>query len=215
VVEVDLEELVLREIPRETKIVSIENNPEETPEQQQANAMCHAWKRNITNPPRPNDIDTISALWTGALNILNDDDRDWKQQLPRDLDFDEYHGREHIGSLMNMKVHKGGCFTFVELVQPFLFITYQAFLNCLAVDTAVGNLYKYIGGSNGKSANSFFQRVCMTSIDTQLEGDSSGSTVMLERHNICSAHVKNLNGKPRNHTSTQLPEHTQSAYRAS
>jgi hypothetical protein len=48
--------------PRETKIVRIENNPEETPEQQQANAMYHAWKRNIKNPPGPNDIDTISAL---------------------------------------------------------------------------------------------------------------------------------------------------------
>jgi hypothetical protein len=115
---------------------------------------------------------------------------------------------------MNMKAHKEGCFTFVELVQPFLFITPQAFLNCLAVDTAVGNLYNYISGSNGKIANSFFQRVCMTSIDNQLEGDSSGSTVMLEAQYLFGTGV-NLNGKPRNHTSTQLLEHTQSAYRAS
>ena len=80
---------------------------EVTPEQQQAKATYHAWKRIIKTAPKSNDTHTIAALWTGALAILNDDDRDWKQQLPRGLDDDgEYYGREHIGTLMSMKSHE-------------------------------------------------------------------------------------------------------------
>lgn len=161
-----------------------------TPEQQQAKATYHAWKRIIKNPPAVNDTDAISSLWTGALTILNEDDRDWKQQLPRDLDSDEYYGREHIGTLMSMKSHEKASRTFVELVQPFLFvITHQAFLDCLAVDTAVGNLYNYISGANGKRAISFFQRCSKGLVNNYLEGSNSGSTVMLEKAVIALANA--------------------------
>lgn len=35
----------------------------------------------------------MEAIWTGALEILNSDDKDWKQQLPRDLDDDATYGK--------------------------------------------------------------------------------------------------------------------------
>lgn len=60
--------------------------PDETPQQQQAKADYISWKRLIKTPPQLNDNKTIERLWSSALTILNGDDRDWKQMLPRDLD---------------------------------------------------------------------------------------------------------------------------------
>ena len=91
----------------------------ETAEQLKSKADYNSWKRLIKNPPRANDTRTIGLLWTGALTILNGDDRDWKQMLPRDLDADENYGREHILTLLSMVVHSHGCVTFVDLVSTF------------------------------------------------------------------------------------------------
>lgn len=140
------------------------NNPEERPEatleQQQAKADYNLWKRLIKSAPQPNDIQTIDRLWNGALTILDGDDRDWKQMLPRDLDDDQYFGRDHIQTLLSMKAHTHGHSTFVTLARPFLLvITHQALLNCLSVDTAVGGLYNFISGSHGSRAIPFFQRL--------------------------------------------------------
>ena len=132
--------------------------PEETPEQQRSRADYISWKRLIKDPPRPNDNETIERLWSGALAILNGDDRDWKQMLPRDLDDEKHYGREHINVLLGMKIHAHGHSTLVTLTQPFLcVITHQALLGCLSVDTAVGGLYNFISGSNGSRAIPFFQ----------------------------------------------------------
>jgi hypothetical protein len=56
----------------------------------------------VKTPPKRNDIESIEQLWKGALAILNADDRDWKQMLPRDLDDLENDGREHIRSHLSM-----------------------------------------------------------------------------------------------------------------
>ncbi len=81
----------------------------------------------------------MKLLWTGALAILNDVHRDWKQTLPRDLNSDEHCGREHILAIMNLKVHEDGSKTLIELVDPFLqVISHSALLDCLAVDTVIG-----------------------------------------------------------------------------
>ena len=133
---------------------------EETPEQQQSKADYSSWKRLIKAPPIANDNTTIERLWTGALEILNGDDRDLKQMLPRDLDDEQYYGRGHIGTLLGMKQHNHGHSTFVALARPFLLvIAHQAVLDCLSVDTAVGGLYNFISGSNGTRAIPFFQRL--------------------------------------------------------
>ena len=53
-------------------------------------------KRLIKTMPKTNDTNTIGLIWNGALQILNGEDRYWKQMLPRDLDSQEYCGREHV-----------------------------------------------------------------------------------------------------------------------
>ena len=145
----------------------------DTPEQKKEKEDYNSWKWLIKRPPTPNDTTTIGLLWTGALTILNEGDREWKQMLPRDLDADDYHGREHIQVLMSMVSHTGGCGTFVNLAQAFLsVVTHPAMLDCLSVDTFVGGLYNFISGSNGTRAVSFIQRLCTNLIDAHC-----GSTV--------------------------------------
>ncbi|EZG03317.1 hypothetical protein H106_06803 [Trichophyton rubrum CBS 735.88] len=129
--------------------------------EQQERMNYNAWKRIIKSPPKQNDLATIKRLWTGALDILEGFDRNWKQMLPRDLDADENFGREHIQTLLNMRSHGNGCKTFVELSQTFLaVITHPAMLDCLSIDTAVGGLYNFISGTNGQRAIGFFTRLC-------------------------------------------------------
>ena len=153
---------------------------EETPEQQQSKAEYSSWRRLIKDPPTANDNWTIERLWNGAYEILNGDDRDLKQMLPRDLDDEQYHGRAHIGTLLGMKPHDGGHGTFVTLVRPFLLvIAHQAVLNCLSVDTAVGGLYNFISGSNGTRAIPFFQRLS-SSLEQSLALATPDATAILE-----------------------------------
>ncbi|EFR02412.1 NFX1-type zinc finger-containing protein 1 [Nannizzia gypsea CBS 118893] len=133
----------------------------DSPKEQQERAYYNSWKRIIKYPPKQNDIATIKRLWTGALDILNGFDRNWKQMLPRDLDSDDNLGREHIHTLLSMKSYGTGYQTFVELSQPFLsVITHPAMLDCLSIDTAVGGLYNFISGTNGQRAIEFFTRLC-------------------------------------------------------
>jgi hypothetical protein len=150
----------------------------DTPEQQLAREDYNSWKRLIKTPPKTNDIETIKQLWDGALGILNADDRDWKQMLPRDLDDVENYGREHIRALLSMVAHTHGCTTFVTLAQPFLLvITHQALLDCLSVDTFVGGLYNFISGSNGSRAIPFFQRLSTNLVEAYLKSAVSKSSV--------------------------------------
>jgi hypothetical protein len=82
--------------------------------------------------------------------ILNERNRDWKQMKPRDLDNEEYYGRERIQTLLSMVADTHSCCEFIDLTEPFLLaITHPALLNCLPVDTFVGNIYNYISCSNG------------------------------------------------------------------
>ena len=49
---------------------------------------------------------------------------------------------------------------FVDLVQPFLsVITHPALLDFLSVDTIVGELFNYVGGSNGARVIPFFKHI--------------------------------------------------------
>ena len=114
------------------------------------------------------------------LTILNGDDRDWKQMLPRDLDDETYNGRAHMNALLGMKLHENGHGTFVTLARPFLFvITHQALLDCLSVDTAVGGLYNFISGSHGTRAIPFFQLLC-SSLERNLHSTPAEPKVTLE-----------------------------------
>jgi hypothetical protein len=150
----------------------------DTPEQQMAKEDYNSWKRLIKTPPKINDTRTIELLWRGALTILNEDDRDWKQMLPRDLDDEDNYGRQHIDTLLSMVAHTHGCSTFVSLAEPFLLvITHQALLDCLSVDTFVGGLYNFISGSNRTRAIPFFQRLSTNLVKAYLESAVSKESV--------------------------------------
>ena len=100
--------------------------------------------------------------------------------LPRDLDDDQYFGRDHIQTLLSMKAHTHGHNTFVTLARPFLLvITHQALLNCLSVDTAVGGLYNFISGSHGSRAIPFFLRLS-SSLEENLASDVPGAITIFE-----------------------------------
>ena len=155
--------------------------PEETPQQQQAKAHYNSWKRHIKNEPKPNDSRTIELLWEGALIILNGEDRDWKQMLPRDLDDQDNYGREHMHAVLSMVARPHGHSEFIKLAQPFLSVlTHSALLDCLSVDTSVGGLYNYMSGANGSRAIPFFQRLCKSLVEGFLGESPSRSTVLLE-----------------------------------
>ena len=154
---------------------------EETPEQQQAKAEYNSWKSLIKREPKTNDTDTIRSVWTQALSILDGDDRDWKQMLPRDLDDEDYYGRQHIKAVLSMVAHGHGHSTFIDLARHFLLvITHAVFLDCLSVDTYVGALYNFISGSNGSRAVPFFQRLIDAMLKQRKEQGLRGSQSLLE-----------------------------------
>ena len=150
----------------------------DTPEQQRKREDYNSWKRLIKKPPTPNDTRTIELLWNGALDILNEGDRDWKQMLPRDLDAEDNYGREHIEALMSMVSYSDGGATFVALSQPFLsLITHPAMVDCLSVDNFVGSLYNFISGSNGTRAIPFFRRFCTNLTEAYCDFEVSKASV--------------------------------------
>jgi hypothetical protein len=156
----------------------VRDRVEMTPERQQARADYNAWKRLLKTPPMRNDTWTMERLWSGALAILDEEDRDWTQMLPRDLDDEEHYGREHIQTLLSMVANTNGCHEFVDLAHPFLsVITHPALLHCLSVDTFVGNLYNYISGSNGTRAIPFFTRLSTNLVEAHIES-SKASLIM-------------------------------------
>ena len=160
--------------------------PEETPEQQLAKAAYNSWKRLIKVPPRLNDIDTIRSIWSGALEILNGNNRDWQQQLPRDLDDDGFFGRQHMATLLSMKALSHGYSTFIDLARSFVsVITHPALLDCLSVDTSVGGLYNFISGANGSRAIPFFQQLREILLAQYLQNDS---------HDLIPTLATDLNG---------------------
>lgn len=157
------------------------SRPEETLDQQEARNTYSSWKYLIKSHPRSNDIRTIEMLWQGALKILDGEDRDNKQMVPQDLENDNFFGREHIRVLLGMTTHTNGAGTYVRLVQPFLDVmTHQALLDCLSIDTCVGNLYNFISGSNGSRAIPFFQSLMTNLLEIHYSSNQT-STDEIER----------------------------------
>lgn len=134
---------------------------EETTEQILAREDYNSWKRIIKSPPRSNDLRTAEILWSDALEILNGDDREWKQKVPMDLDDEEYFGREHIKAVVAFRGQPGFYNTFIRTTGAFLqTMTHPSLLECLSVDTFVGRLYNFVGGTNGNRAVPMFQHFC-------------------------------------------------------
>lgn len=159
----------------------VHDQPQRTAEQQGAKDSYNAWKRYIKTGPKPNDTKSMDGLWSGALEILNGEDRDSKQMLPRDLDDQDLKGREHIGALLSMVSGPNGHGTLVKLAHAFLAVmTHPAILDCLSVDTAVGGLYNYISGNHGRRMVSFLQRLNASLIEEHLNPTLSDSSTVVE-----------------------------------
>lgn len=136
---------------------------EETPTQQQARGEYNYWKRFLKSPPRLNDEKTALQIWTGALEILDGDEREWKQMLPRDFDNEDNFGRDYIKNTMAVRTRLTDHHGLIEVALAFLrTITHPAILDCLSVETYVGSIYNFVTGANGKRAIPFFQHVCET-----------------------------------------------------
>lgn len=159
---------------------SLRGQTEQDYEQQEAKDNYNAWKRIIKSPPMLNDIYTMENLWTGALEILNGEDREGKQKLPRDLDDEEYHGRRHMLAVLSMVSQTHGCHKFIDVARSFLLvITHTALLHCLSVDTFVGALYNFISGSNGTRAVPFFKHLSTTILEASLDSTISRDDVKI------------------------------------
>jgi hypothetical protein len=132
------------------------------------------WKRLIRTKPSGRtavDPSMLRDLWSGAVQILDDNNRENHQRLIKDLVDDELAGGEYL--LQTLKIimfpHLG--MLELDLVDNFLrTITHDAILRCLSVDTYVGTLYNMISGTNGGRAVDFFlnlSRTIMTAVERQ------------------------------------------------
>ena len=133
--------------------------PEQTLEKLIAREDYRSWKSILRTPPLHDDLRTAQRLWSGALELLTNGEKDWQQRLPQDLvDEEQLFAYQHVQDLMDMRPSIVGDARFIQLARPFLMvITHSAFLDCLSVDMYVGDLYTFITGSGGTRAVPFFQ----------------------------------------------------------
>lgn len=153
------------------------STPPQTQEQVAAKEDYVTWKRFLRSPPLGPDLRRMEKLWSGALQILTNGERDWKQRLPQDLvDEDQgLYGLKHVQEIMSERAGTSGDARFIEVARPFLLvITHPALLDCLTVDIYVGDLYNFISGSGGTRAVPFFQSLGNSLLKQRLaEPDSS------------------------------------------
>ncbi|KAB2101546.1 hypothetical protein AG0111_0g10456 [Alternaria gaisen] len=131
----------------------------ETDEQKEARKSYSSWKRRLGEAET--DPTTMRRLWEDALGILENGDRDWRQQFPQDLDDpDDESGHRHILAILRTTVAGSDYGTFLGNARNFLLtITHSSLLRCLAVDTHVGSIYNLFGGVAGRTAVQYLQRV--------------------------------------------------------
>lgn len=167
---------------------------DETPEEQRTRATYGSWRSFIRRPPQLNDLHSMQNLWSGALEIrkftdrqvaycyswsvlrmglVNSEDRDRKQALPKDLDNeDDLFGRLHIKNLLNTRAQSGEHEKLIKTVLSFLRVmTHSAMIDTLSVDTYVGSLYNFISGANGTRAIPFFQHICELVLELRTDGN--------------------------------------------
>ncbi|KAF1833598.1 P-loop containing nucleoside triphosphate hydrolase protein [Decorospora gaudefroyi] len=152
----------------------------ETEEQQEARKSYSSWKRRLGETPT--NATTMRRLWEGAFDILEAGDRDWRQQLPQDLDKDDDDsGHPHLLALLRTKVVNADYNTFISNARNFLLtLTHSSLLRCIALDTHIGSLYNLFGGVNGQRAILFLQRLCDALQAARADGAVLTSTADVE-----------------------------------
>ncbi|KAG9186672.1 hypothetical protein G6011_09780 [Alternaria panax] len=149
----------------------------ETEEQIEARKSYSSWKRRLREAET--DPSTMRRLWEGALGILEAGDRDWRQQLPQDLDddSDDASGHRHILAILRTRVAGSDYGTFLGNARNFLLaLTHSSLLRCLAIDTHVGSIYNLFGGVAGRTAVQYLQRVSKALLAARTAKSSSVST---------------------------------------
>jgi hypothetical protein len=122
--------------------------------------------------------------------MLEENDRDLTQQLPRDLDTEDkdHNCRHHIKAIMNRRARDGDATQLIRDCQQFLLtMTHPSMLDGLAVDTYVGSLYNFMSGSNGTRAIPFFQHLCECLVAARTDNNPSMSTDILESTLVASS----------------------------
>lgn len=79
----------------------------------------------------------MAHVWSGAVDVLREDDRDWRQQLPRDLDNDEdrCNGRAHVKALLERRPKSGDMAESVDVSKLSLkVIKHPSLVDSLTVD---------------------------------------------------------------------------------
>ncbi|KAG9196796.1 hypothetical protein G6514_004320 [Epicoccum nigrum] len=156
----------------------------ESEEQQQARGNYNDFKKYLGNSYAPSDTHIMRQVWERASAILNEGDRDWIQQLPKDLAENEgkYNGLAHMKAIVLRKAKSYDQDDYIETAKAFLdVITDSSLLDCLAVDTYVDAIYIFISGSKGKRAYPFLQHLCETLVAAGTDDSSSVSQRVLEQ----------------------------------
>lgn len=153
-----------------------------TPEQRATKQDYQSWRRILRTPPTPDDTEAIESLWSIALKLLHHGERNFRQMLPRDLvDEDQLHGYQHIQIVLSLRASRVGYAKLNELARPFLLaITHPELLDCLSVDTYVGDLYNFICGSGGTRAIPFFKQLSGTLVEECLTSGTSKAKIFDE-----------------------------------
>ncbi|KAI2785918.1 hypothetical protein POX_h09681 [Penicillium oxalicum] len=103
----------------------------------------------------------ILRFWNEALEILQSDNKDNHQFLIKDLVDDSLHGYDFVLATTDAGKADLESPSATSYDEPFLkFVTHPALLNCLSVDTFVGTLYAFLGGTNGDRAIQYLRGVC-------------------------------------------------------
>ncbi|KAL3444860.1 hypothetical protein BJX65DRAFT_319748 [Aspergillus insuetus] len=139
------------------------------------------WKRSLKRLPSIPSIHQMKAIMDDALQILAHKNQSLRQQIPRDLvDQDNTDGLQWIRQIMNLRISDRYSVGEMLLVaRSFLMlITHANLLDCLSVDSYVGDLYVFISGSCGSRAIPFFQHVCKALNDPATKGKDADQTIM-------------------------------------
>jgi hypothetical protein len=103
----------------------------------------------------------LVQFWNGALEILESDSRENHQFLAKDLVDDKLHGFDFILATADAD-NSEELRPMPSYDEPFLkVITHISLLDCLSIDSFVGTLYTYFGGTNGDRAIRYLRGVCL------------------------------------------------------
>lgn len=123
-----------------------------------------SWKRQLRWAPSSNDPDDGKQIWSKAVELLEKGTKEYHQRLLRDLLSEEHSGLAHVKHVLDMRPN-GDDNAFIQFVCPFItLVAHPAFLDCLSLDTYVGDLYVFMSGSGGSRAVPFFHSLIQSII---------------------------------------------------